>query len=58
MRFIKTLLLFFMLLLAGSSMLHAQVANAAVTEVRSSTNMLSILMIIMTVKEKNISIHC
>ncbi len=48
MRFIKTLLLFFMLLLAGSSMLHAQVANAAVTEVRSSTNMLSILMIIIS----------
>ena len=48
MRFIKTLFIFFTLLLAGSSMVLAQVADAAVTEVRSSTNMLSVLMIIIS----------
>ncbi len=48
MRFIKTLFIFFTLLLAGSSLVLAQVADAAVTEVRSSTNMLSVLMIIIS----------
>lgn len=48
MRFIKTLFIFFTLLLAGSSLVLAQVADAAVTEVRSSTNLLSVLMIIIS----------
>lgn len=48
MRFIKTLFIFFTLLLAGSSMVLAQVADTAVKEVRSSTNMLSVLMIIIS----------
>ncbi len=48
MRFIKTLFIFFTMLLAGSQTGLAQVADTAVKEVRSSTNMLSVLMIIIS----------
>ena len=48
MRFTKTLFILFTLLVARSSTVLAQVGDTAVKEVRSSTNMLAILLIIIS----------